>query len=299
MDEIRGLGGHPLKVLVLGGDGMLGHQLLKQLGPQHDLHVTVRNSLKSYASYGLFHAHNTFDDVDVRNQDRLLETMADFKPDAVINAVGIVKQRAEAKESIPSLELNSLLPHRLALLCQAIGARLVHVSTDCVFSGRRGVYREDDPSDAEDLYGKSKLLGEVHGHHCITLRTSIIGPELSRKSGLLEWFLAQQGTVYGYQNAIFSGLTTQELSRVINWLLTDFPEASGLYHVSSEPISKFALLDLVRERLGLQTEVVPQGEFRCDRSLDSTLFKTRFGYSPPSWADMIDEMAMNLGERRR
>lgn len=288
-----------MKILVLGGDGMLGHQLLKQLGSQHNLRVTVRGALHSYGSHGLFHAGNTFDNVDVRSTDRLMETLASFTPDAVINAVGIVKQRAEARESIPSLELNSLLPHRLAIICQAMGARLVHISTDCIFSGRTGNYKETDASDAEDLYGKSKFLGEVHEKHCVTLRTSIIGPELSRKSGLLEWFLAQRGRVYGYKNAIFSGLTTQELSRVIDLLLTSFPDASGLYHVSSEPISKFDLLELVRERFQLDTEVFPQHEFRCDRSLDSTLFRNRFGYLPPDWTSMIDEVTLTLAENRR
>lgn len=285
-----------MKILVLGGDGMLGHQLLKQLGSQHDLRVTVRGSLQSYAPFRLFHSGNTFDNVDVRSGDRLMETLAQFRPDAVINAVGIVKQRSEASESIPSLELNSLLPHRLAMICKAVGARLVHISTDCVFSGRRGNYKENDASDAEDLYGKSKFLGEVHEKHCVTLRTSIIGPELSRKSGLLEWFLAQRAHVYGYKNAIFSGLTTQELSRVIDRLLTHFPDLDGLYHVSSEPISKFDLLDLVRQRLQLDTEVLPQEEFRCDRSLDSTRFRARLGYLPPSWNDMIDEVAASLVE---
>lgn len=287
-----------MKILVLGGDGMLGHQLLKQLGALHDVRVTVRGALESYANYDLFRSANTFDGVDVRNTDRLMETFAAFRPDAVINAVGIVKQRAAARESIPSLELNALLPHRLALLCEAVGARLVHISTDCIFSGRTGHYLETDPSDAEDLYGKSKYLGEVDEAHCITLRTSIIGPELSRKSGLLEWFLAQRGRVHGYRNAIFSGLTTIELSRVIERLLSSFPEASGLYHVSSEPISKFDLLDLVRDRFGLATEVLPQDEFRCDRSLDSTVFRTRFDYRPPSWPDMIDELALNSAENR-
>src|SRR5262249_32316179 len=132
-----------------------------------------------------------------------------------------VKQRSEASAAIPSLEINSLLPHRLALVCAAAGARLVHLSTDCVFSGRKGAYTESDPPDADDLYGRSKYLGEVASPGCLTLRTSIIGRELSRKTGLLEWLLSQRGaTVKGFRSAIFSGFTTHEMGRIIERLLT-------------------------------------------------------------------------------
>jgi dTDP-4-dehydrorhamnose reductase len=217
--------------------------------------------------------------------------LSDLRPNVVINAVGIVKQRSTADEAIPSLEINALLPHRLAVLCKAVGARLVHMSTDCVFSGRKGRYRETDPSDAEDLYGRTKYLGEVQEPNCVTLRTSMIGPELSRKTGLLEWFLAQRGTIRGYRNAIFSGFTTIELARIIEMLLARFPEASGLYHVSTAPISKFDLLNLLKQRLDLAVEITPFDDFRCDRSLDSSRFQSEFGYRPPEWPAMVDELA--------
>jgi dTDP-4-dehydrorhamnose reductase len=212
----------------------------------------------------------------------------------VINAAGIVKQRPTAEEAIPSLEINALLPHRLALLCADIGARLVHMSTDCVFSGRKGNYRETDPSDADDLYGRTKYLGEVHAPHAITLRTSIVGPELARKTGLLEWFLAQHGSIRGYRNGIFSGFTTLEMARIIELVLTRSPWSSGVYHVSSEPISKFDLLGLVKTALGLSVEIAPYDDLRCDRSLDSTRFRTEFGYQPPVWREMVDELAQSL-----
>jgi dTDP-4-dehydrorhamnose reductase len=205
-----------------------------------------------------------------------------------------VKQRSSAAEAIPSLEINALLPHRLAIVCREIGARLVHISTDCVFSGRKGKYRESDPSDAEDLYGRTKYLGEVHEPNCITLRTSMVGLELSRKKSLLEWFLAQRGTIRGYRNAIFSGFTTIELARIVEMLLTRFPQASGLYHLSSTPISKFDLLTLVKERLALPVEIVPYEDFRCDRSLDSSRFQSEFGYRAPEWPAMVDELATHL-----
>lgn len=283
-----------MRILVLGGDGMLGHKLLVQLGARHDIRVTLRRASEDYAACGLFDHRNAYSDVDVRNSQRLIEVLSDFHPQVVINAVGVVKQRAAAKVAMPSIEINALLPHRLALLARAIEAKLVHISTDCVFSGRTGGYTESSPSDAEDLYGKSKFLGEVADVGCITLRTSIIGRELSRKAGLLEWFLAQRAPIKGYTNAIYSGLTTQELARVIEHLLEHFPAVHGLYHVSSQPISKYALLVMIRDAIGKSIEIAPDAHFQCDRSLNSDRFRKEFGYVPPSWHAMVEELAQEL-----
>lgn len=279
-----------MRILILGGDGMLGHQLLAWLQPRHEVRCTVRQDLAAYAEYRLFTSANTCGSVDVRSLERLIEVLADFRPEAVINCVGIVKQRPTAKESIPSLEINALLPHRLAVLCKGIGARLVHLSTDCIFSGRKGNYLESDPSDAEDLYGKTKYLGEVQDDNCLTLRTSIIGRELSRKKSLLEWFLAQQGPVKGFRNAIYSGFTTLEMGRIIEAMLVEHPDASGVYQVSSDPINKYDLLLLFRDKLGHNIEILPDETFYCDRSLDSTRFRRTFNYMPPSWDAMITEL---------
>jgi len=279
-----------MRILILGGDGMLGHQLLKQYALRHEVKVTLRQDLPTYMQSGLFSRQNSYDGIDVRSLERLIEVFAEFRPNAVINAVGIVKQRPDAKESIPSLEINALLPHRLAILCKGVGARLVHLSTDCVFSGKKGNYLESDPSDAVDLYGKSKFLGEVHEPNCLTLRTSIIGRELSRRTSLLEWFLAQQGTVKGFTNVIYAGLTTIELARIIERILLDFPEAHGVYQVSSTPINKYELLLLFREKLEHKVEIVADGTLLCDRSLDSSRFRNEFVYTPPSWSAMIEEL---------
>jgi dTDP-4-dehydrorhamnose reductase len=252
--------------------------------------VTLRQDLEAYAPYQLFNDDNAYTGIDIRSLARLTEVLADFRPDAVINAVGIVKQRPTAKESIPSLEINSLLPHRLSVLCKGIGSRLIHLSTDCIFSGGKGNYQENDPSDAEDLYGKTKFLGETQDSHCLTLRTSIIGRELSRHKSLLDWFLAQSGTIKGFTKAIYNGFTTLEMSRIIENMLVNHPEASGVYQVSSEPINKYDLLLLFREKLGHQVEIVPDASFCCDRSLDSTRFREEFAYTPPTWDAMIEEL---------
>jgi dTDP-4-dehydrorhamnose reductase len=284
-----------MRILILGGDGMLGHALFRHLAPRHDVRVTLRQKLQSYVAYGLFGQSNAYCNVDVRDTERLIETVADFEPASIINCVGIVKQREEAKASLPSIEINSLLPHRLALIAHTARCRLILMSTDCVFSGRVGKYTEDDVADAEDLYGRSKLLGEVVEPGCITLRTSIIGPELSRKVGLLEWFFAQRGQkISGFRRAIYSGFTTQEMSRVIEKILVEHPDESGLFHVSSEPISKYDLLMKVNAALKLGTTIEANDEFVCDRSLDSSRFREKFQYQPPSWDEMIAELENDL-----
>lgn len=283
-----------MRVLILGGDGMLGHQLLAWLQQRHEVRTTLRQDQDAYRAFKKFDSSISYYGIDVRSLDRLVEVLADFRPDAVINCVGIVKQRPTAKESIPSLEINALLPHRLSVLCKGIGARLIHLSTDCVFSGKKGNYSELDPSDAEDLYGKTKYLGEVHDGHCLTLRTSIIGRELSRKKSLLEWFLAQQGPVKGFKNAVYTGFTTLEMSRIIETMLTEHPDATGVYQVSSDPINKYDLLLLFRNKLGHDIEILPDKDFCCDRSLDSSRFRQEFGYTPPNWDAMIGELNLPI-----
>lgn len=269
---------------------MLGHQLVRHLQPRHEVKVTLRQNFAAYAQFPMFDRANAYADIDVRSLERVIEVMADFRPEAVINAVGIVKQRAAAKEIIPSLEINALLPHRLAVLCKGMGARFIHLSTDCIFSGKKGNYLENDPSDAEDIYGKTKYLGEVHESNSLTLRTSIIGRELSRHTSLLDWFLGQTGRVKGFTNAIYTGFTTLEMSRVVELMLCKFPDATGVYQVSSDPISKYDLLHMIRKILELQIEVIPDDVFCCDRSLDSSRFRTEFNYTPPTWQAMVEEL---------
>ena len=283
-----------MRILILGGDGMLGHQLLRQWQERHEVRVTLRRDADAYAGFGLFQPGNSYYGVDVVRTEELIGVLADFHPQAVVSAVGIVKQRSAATESIPSIDINALFPHRLAMLCQVAGARFIHMSTDCIFSGRKGNYQENDLSDAEDLYGKSKYLGEVHAAHCMTLRTSIIGTELTRKKSLVEWFLAQKGSVKGYRKAIFSGFTTIEMARIIEKLLVQHPHASGLYHVSSAPISKLELLTKIKRKLELPVQIVPDESLSIDRSLDSSRFRKEFDYMPPTWDSMLDELINDI-----
>ncbi len=281
-----------MRILILGGDGMLGHRLLRHLSARHDVRVTLRQDAAAYAKHGLFTLANAFFGIDLRDLARVVGVLAAFRPEAIVNCAGIIKQRNEAKATETSIEINSLLPHRLAALARADGTRLVHMSTDCVFSGSRGGYSEEDPSDAADIYGRSKHLGEVSGEGCITLRSSIVGLQLARKTSLLEWFLAQRGkSVTGFRRVIFSGFTTAEMARIIERVLLKPAPASGLYHVSSAPISKYDLLSRINAACGLGVRIAADDEFVCDRSLNSVRFRSEFGYEPPSWDTMIAELA--------
>lgn len=279
-----------MKVLILGGDGMLGHQLLLHFQNKWETKVTLRLPIEEYEKYGLFNRNNSIDQIDVRDFDKLATVIATEKPTVVINAVGIVKQRSDSKEVIPSVEINTLLPHKLSLECAKHQIRFIHVSTDCVFSGKDGMYTEENISDAADVYGKTKYLGEVNAPNSLTLRTSIIGRELSRHKSLLDWFLAQTGTVKGFTKAVFSGFTTIELARIIEKMIIEHPTASGVYNVSSEPINKYDLLCLISQLLNHKVDIIPDASFVCDRSLNSDLFRKTFNYTPPSWESMIAEL---------
>jgi len=284
-----------MRVLIFGGDGMLGHQLLRHLAPRHETRVTLRRDLAEYTRLGLFDRENAFDRTDARDEQRVAAVVSAFRPEAVVNAAGIVKQRPEAHDPGLAEEVNARFPHRLAGLCRAHGTRLVHLSTDCVFSGEKGNYAESDRPDPVDLYGQTKLEGEVDAPGVITLRTSMIGTELHRKTSLVEWFLAQKGgTVKGYRRAIFSGFITAELARLIEKLVTRHPDARGIYHAGSAPISKFDLLDGLNRRLRLGITLTPDDAAARDRSLDSSRFRAAFGYAPPSWDDMLDELASSI-----
>ncbi|MBV9453471.1 MAG: SDR family oxidoreductase [Rubrobacter sp.] len=288
-----------MRILILGGDGMLGHRLLVHLQDRHETKVTLRRELAAYEHYGLFTLENSYGSVEAKDTGRLLEVVGDFRPEAVVNAVGIVKQRGAAKEAIPSLEINSLLPHRLAILCRVVGARLVHLSTDCVFSGCKGNYTEGDIPDPEDLYGRTKLLGEVTDAGCVTLRTSIIGLELSRRTGLIEWFLAQRGEIRGFTKAIYTGLTTAEMSRVIERVLVEHPHLSGMWQVASVPTNKYDLLVRFSEVLGRDdVRIVPDDTVRIDRSLLPVAFEEATGYSAPGWTEMLKVLGAEVRRRQ-
>ncbi len=284
------------RVLILGASGMLGHKLCHLMpGYGHQVFGTVRKNAESLARYTeVFGRCKLVGGVDVLNDVALERAVSDTKPDFIINCVGLVKQHAAADDRLLAIAINAYLPHKLAVLAREKKARLIHISTDCVFDGSRGRYTEADLSDARDVYGKSKYLGETTADEpaALTLRTSFIGRELQHPAhGLIEWFLAQDGkSIKGFSNAIYSGFTSLELGKIIALVIERTPELSGLYQAASTAIDKFELLQLVKRIYGCGVTIVRDDAFQCDRSMLNERFRQATGYTAPSWSQMIEEM---------
>jgi dTDP-4-dehydrorhamnose reductase len=285
------------KILVLGGTGMLGHVLWRECRARHETYATVRRQTCD----GALDPEATASGVQAEKPETVERALEETSPDVVVNCIGVVKQADAAADPVTTIGVNSLFPHVLAELCARRSARLIHLSTDCVFSGRRGSYTERDEPDPVDLYGRSKLLGEPSGPGVLTLRTSMIGWELGgRRHGLLEWFAAQAGeTVTGYTRARFTGPTAPVLARAIADVAERHPGLGGIWHVGAEPIAKHDLLVALREALGLGIEIVPDDEVVIDRSLNTAGFRTATGWSPPPWDEMVAELAADAPARTR
>ncbi|WP_128930970.1 dTDP-4-dehydrorhamnose reductase family protein [Bradyrhizobium zhanjiangense] len=279
------------KVLILGASGMLGAAVFRSFLGCADFEVV--GTIRDKVALGFFSsvASARLLQLDVLDEDALVSLLDRERPATVINCIGLVKQLASAADPLVTLPINALFPHRLARICSLIGARLIHISTDCVFSGSKGNYTEDDVTDAQDLYGRSKLLGELVDYgHAVTLRTSIIGRELYSAHSLVEWFLSQQGAVKGYAKAIFSGLPTAELAAVIRDFVLPRKELAGLYHVSAAPICKFDLLHLLARQYGKRIEILKDDQTKIDRSLNSEKFRRETGYRAADWPELIQRL---------
>lgn len=283
-----------MKILILGVSGMLGHRAFFQFenNPEFEVFGTLRKKevLISYFR----NVKNIYSNIDALNINSIYNLIDRIKPDVILNCIGVIKQVKEAKDPILSIEINSLFPHKLAKYIKNSKTRLIHISTDCVFSGDKGGYKETDNSDAKDLYGKSKNLGElINFDNCITLRTSIIGHELKGKRSLLEWFLSQERPIKGFTNAIYSGFTTLELVNIIEKYVIKKPMKNGLYHLSSNPISKYDLLKIIARVYNKKIIIHPCQRYKNNKSLNSDLFRIDFDYIVKSWDQMILEMFKN------
>lgn len=280
------------KIMVLGASGMLGNTLLRYFGTRtaHDV-VGVVRSTRSVRMLSAEVQDKIAEGGDVEDFDALVRLFERHRPTVVVNCIGLVKQLDDSKDPLAAIPVNAILPHRLARLCALAQARLVHLSTDCVFSGEKGMYVEDDLPDARDVYGRTKLLGEVDYPHALTLRTSIIGHELASNHSLVCWFLAQEEAVRGFSRAIFSGLPTVEIARIIDEVVLPRPELSGLYHLSADPIDKASLLKLIADTYGKAIRINDDPGFVIDRSLDSTRFRSSTGFQPENWPTLIRRMA--------
>jgi len=283
-----------MRVLVLGATGMLGHKLVQQLSQRYEVWAGIRTAFDRVARFGICDRERTITGLDAADEHSVETAIITSKPEVVLNAVGVVKQVERSNDAVATLLANSVLPHRLAELGRHHGFRLITISTDCVFSGRTGAYNEADVPDAQDLYGRTKLLGEIDAPNCLTLRTSIIGRELWSRHGLLEWAIANAGgKVNGYRNAVFSGFPTIIFADIISDLIGLYDKVAGVYHVSSEPITKFDLLTRLNDAYKLDLKIVATDEPKIDRSLDSTRFRKATGFVPISWNKMIERLVLD------
>ena len=283
-----------MRVLILGASGMIGSAMMRVLSEKKDWQVfgSIRDGSLRYLFSDEISKH-LIGGINVEDFDSLVGILDKVQPDLVVNCVGLIKHKSEADDLLDSVAINALMPHRLAKLCKLIGARLIHLSTDCVFSGDKGNYSEDDFSDARDIYGRTKVLGELNYPHTITLRTSFIGHELITKFSLLDWFLSQENRCNGYAHAIFSGLPTIVFAEMIRDVLIPKPELTGLYHVGAKPISKYDLLKIIANVYQKNIEITRDEGLIIDRSLDSTRFELATGYKAQLWPELIKIMHKN------
>lgn len=284
-----------MRILIVGGMGMLGHKLFQMLGAVYpETYATVRSPVSAapFDRILFFQTDRAVTGVDVTDFHRLTRVIQEVRPDYIVNCVGVIKQRKEALSPIKGITLNALLPHKLAEIASTYGGRLIHFSTDCVFDGTKGSYTESDSPNARDMYGQTKALGEVVADNVLILRTSIIGRELRGHASLLDWFLMQSGkTIQGFTNAIYSGVTTNQMARVVQMILENHPDLSGLYQVVADPINKYELLKLTREKFKVDVQIEPFGDFYIDRSMCGDKFKQATGYKSPPWAVLMQDLA--------
>ena len=287
-----------MKVLVLGATGMLGYSLFSNLSeyPEYDVYGTVR-SLEGKEHFFTNHLSKIINDVDVSRQYELDAVIEKMKPNIVINCIGLIKQHSISKQHVDAISINSLLPHALAVICDRDGAKLINFSTDCVFTGNKGDYLESDMPDAQDLYGKSKCLGEVNYGPHLTLRTSIIGHELSSNVSLIGWFLSQEDKTKGFSKAIFSGLPTCVIAKILAESILPNGDLRGLYQLSVEPIDKFSLLKLVASIYEKKIDIEESEKVVINRSLNSETLRKSIDLKVPTWESLITDMHSDYQKR--
>ncbi len=269
---------------------MLGNAVVRVLSENNNL--IVFGTVRAESSKQLFTetiASRIFSGVDIEREESLTRVFSETQPDVVINCVGLIKQLSDFNDPLEVIPINSMLPHRLAKMC--IGkAKLIHISTDCVFDGSKGHYLESDSADARDLYGMSKYIGEVSYPHCVTLRTSIIGHELESKNSLVEWFLSQELSCKGFNKAFFSGFPAVVLAQIIRDVVIPENKLSGIFHVAANPINKYDLLTLIADIYDKSIQIIPDDSVVIDRSLNADKFRRETGYIAPEWPSLIRTM---------
>ena len=283
---------YQMKILILGGNGMIGHKIFQVLNEDFKNTWVLIRKKKRDLPYVNFFNSNIIEGFELEDDKTLFSFLDNFNPDIIINAVGITIRRGVNKKISKSIFINSLLPNLLEDWVDRMpNKRLIHLSTDCVFNGELGSYNEESIPNATDIYGRTKILGEVKGSNTITLRSSMIGRELENFTELFEWVISQKGSrIKGFNNAIYSGITTIRMARYIKLIIMNFPKLSGLFNVSSEPISKYNLIKLLNKNFDLNLTIEIENSYKTNKVLDSGKFFNLISLSPPTWEDLIIEL---------
>ena len=274
-----------MKILILGGDGMIGHKMAQSL-INFDLYLNSRSN----SNYLKEHFPNsTLSDVDFLNQN-IEELLNKILPDYIINAVGITIRRGASNNKKTNL-INSQLPNQIDFWCKENQKKQIHFSTDCVFSGDKGNYNDLDLPDAKDDYGKSKGEGEINSNSTLTIRSSMIGREIYNKTELLEWVISNKNNkIKGFENVIYSGVTTLWMSNTVNEIIKNYPDLNGIYNISSSPISKYDLITKINTYFNLNIEIEKDYSYSSNKSLNSDRFFTKTNFKKPNWDEMLNDL---------
>ena len=283
-----------MKVMILGGAGMLGHQVYLKLKTEFgatNVAITLRKTKQHYDKFGIFKEAVAFDELDVLNFPQVEVALNKFKPDYIINCIGLTLRKKELGDVEKCIQVNSMLPHRLAKWGELNNSRVIHFSTDCVFDGKKGNYTEKDIPTADDLYGQSKFLSEIIYPNSLTIRLSVVGRELEGKTEFIEWFLSHKGkSVNGFAGVNYSGLSTNVVAKELIRIIKNYPKISGTYQMASEPMNKFDILKIVNEIYQTKTEIKESADYKNDKTLNCDLYTQLTGFKKPSWKSMIAEM---------
>lgn len=281
-----------MKVIVLGISGLIGSYVFKECSKKFNTFGTLRKSKKEYEEITLFKKKKIIYNIDILNFNSLLAILNDFKPDFIINCIGITKRKIN-KNIDKVIEVNSLYPHKLANWGLKNNSKVVHFSTDCVFNGLKGNYDENSPTDAFDIYGKTKALGEINYKHTLTIRSSFIGAELYDKTELLEWVFSKNGKkINGFKKTMYSGVSTLFLAKFIVKIINENISLSGLYNLAPQkPISKYDLICIIKEKFKLKLEIIPDNEIIHNPTLNGTKLRSKLNFKIPTWDTMLNNLS--------
>jgi dTDP-4-dehydrorhamnose reductase len=286
-----------MRILILGASGLIGHKLLQKLSNDFDVYATLHRSKESYGLMPLFSGQNIIDEVDVSDFENVSAILHSVNPNVILNCIGITPRKDEINNLYKVIKINSLFPHQLANWAKVNNKRVIHFSTDCVFNGSTGNYTENSLTTAEDVYGRTKALGEINYSHTLTIRSSFIGQELFGKTELLDWFLNQEGKrINGFTNTLYSGVSTNFMTYVVKTIILNAPELSGLYQLAPDkPISKYELLCIAKRAFDVNIEIIPENEYVHTPTLNGSKLKDNIKINVPSWKEMMKDLAFNRG----